>query len=79
VKAVELTLAEFAAEGRTLRDVHNVRVRETDEGEVVNFHCRVDPSLRVQDVHEKVDALERALKQHSPSIKRVIGHAEPVR
>ena len=79
VKAVELALAEFAAEGRTLRDVHNVRVRETDEGEVVNFHCRVDPSLRVQDVHEKVDAVERALKQHSPSIKRVIGHAEPVR
>ena len=79
IKAVELALAEFAADGRTLRDVHNVRVRETDEGEIVNFHCRVDPSLRVQDVHEKVDAVERALKQRSPSIKRVIGHAEPMR
>lgn len=79
IKAVELALAEFAADGRTLRDVHNVRVRETDEGEIVNFHCRVDPSLRVQDVHEKVDAVERALKQRSPAIKRVIGHAEPMR
>ncbi len=79
IKAVELALAEFAADGRTLRDVHNVRVRETDEGEIVNFHCRVDPSLRVQDVHEKVDAVERALKQRSPTIKRVIGHAEPMR
>jgi cation diffusion facilitator family transporter len=79
LKAVELALGELAAEGRSLRDVHNVRVRETDEGEVVNFHCRVDPSLGVQVVHEKVDALERALKQHSPSIKRVIGHAEPTR
>ena len=79
LQAVMIALAEFAADGRTLRDVHDVRVRETAEGEIVNFHCRVDPSLSVQDVHEKVDAVERALKQRSPSIKRVIGHAEPVR
>lgn len=79
VKAVEIALAELAAEGRTVRDVHDVRVRETDEGEIVNFHCRVDPALTVQSVHEKVDALERALRARSPSIKRVIGHAEPVR
>jgi cation diffusion facilitator family transporter len=79
VTSVAITLAELAADGRTLRDVHDVRVRETDEGEIVNFHCRVDPSLSVQDVHEKVDAVERALKQRSPSIKRVIGHAEPMR
>ena len=79
VTSVAIALAELAADGRTLRDVHDVRVRETDEGEIVNFHCRVDPSLSVQDVHEKVDAVERALKQRSPSIKRVIGHAEPAR
>ncbi len=79
VKSVTIALAELAADSRTLRDVHDVRVRETDEGEIVNFHCRVDPSLSVQDVHEKVDAVERALKQRSPSIKRVIGHAEPAR
>jgi cation diffusion facilitator family transporter len=79
VKAVAQALAEFAADGRTIRDVHDVRVRETDEGEIVNFHCRVDPSLSVQAVHEKVDALERALRERSPSIKRVIGHAEPTR
>jgi cation diffusion facilitator family transporter len=79
VKAVELALSEIAAEGRTIRGVHEVRVRETDEGEIVNFHCQVDPSLSVQAVHEKVDAAERALKLRSPSIKRVIGHAEPVR
>jgi cation diffusion facilitator family transporter len=79
VKAVEITLAELAADGRTIRGVHDVRVRETDDGEIVNFHCDIDPSLSVQAVHEKVDALERALKQRSPSIKRVIGHAEPMR
>ena len=79
VKAIEVALSEFAADGRTVRNIHNVRVRETDEGEIVNFHCRVDPSLSVQEVHEKVDMLERALRERSPSIKRVIGHAEPAR
>ena len=79
VKSIAITLAELAAGGPGIRDVHDVRVRETDEGEIVNFHCRVDPQLSVQTVHENVDALERALKQKSPSIKRVIGHAEPAR
>ena len=79
VKAIEIALAELAADGRTLRDVHDVRVRETAEGEIVNFHCLVDPQLGVQTVHEKVDALERALRERSPTIKRVIGHAEPMR
>ncbi|HEX5508123.1 MAG TPA: cation transporter dimerization domain-containing protein, partial [Pseudolabrys sp.] len=79
VRAVQLTLAEIAAEGRTVCDVHDVRVRETDEGEIVNFHCRVDPRLSVRAVHEKVDEIERALQQRSPSIKRVIGHAEPIK
>ena len=77
VRAVEHALAEIAADGGTVRDIHNVRVRETDEGEIVNFHCRVDPALTVQAVHEKVDEVERALRRRAPSIKRVIGHAEP--
>jgi len=79
VKAVEMALAELAPETRIVREVHDVRVRETDEGEIVNFHCRVDPELSVQAVHEKVDALERALRERSPSINRVIGHAEPAK
>jgi cation diffusion facilitator family transporter len=79
VKAVQMTLAEIAAEVGMIGDVHNVRVRETDEGEIVNFHCRVDPALTVQVVHDKVDEAERALRRRSPSIKRVIGHAEPRR
>ena len=79
VGAVSIALSELAAEGRVVRDVHDVRVRETDDGEIVNFHCRVDPALTVHDVHDAVDALERALKLRSPQIKRVVGHAEPMR
>ncbi len=70
-------LGAIAAEIDLLGEVHDVRVRETEDGEIVNFHCLVDPSLKVTQMHEKVDEVERALRQRFPSIKRVIGHAEP--
>ena len=70
-------LAELAGEIGLVGEVHDVRVRATADGEIVNFHCRVDPSLTVREVHEKVDEVERGLRRRWPSIKRVIGHAEP--
>ena len=51
--------------------------RDTKDGEVVNIHCYLDPAIRVGEMHEVVDAVERGLRQRFPEIKRVIGHAEP--
>ena len=79
VAAVRAALATLAAELGFVRDVHEVRVRETADGEIVNFHGYADPGITVSDVHEKIDELERALRQRFPSIKRVVGHAEPRR
>ena len=72
-------LAALATETADLGEVHDVRVRETADGEIVNFHCRVDPALSVRAVHDLVDGLERGLRRRFPSIARVIGHAEPRR
>jgi cation diffusion facilitator family transporter len=66
-----------AAEGGMIHDVHKVRVRETEAGLVVNFHCRADPSLDVARVHVAVDAIERATRAGEPRIIRIVGHAEP--
>src|SRR5262249_38739686 len=77
VAARGAALAELAAHGGVLRNVHDVRVRETKDGEIVNFHCDVDPAMRVDAVHDKVDDIERGLRRRFPEIKRVIGHAEP--
>jgi len=51
-----------------------VRVRNTDAGEIVNFHCRARASMSVIKVHENVDAIERALRRAFPTVKRVISH-----
>jgi cation diffusion facilitator family transporter len=72
-------LSSLAVEIPDLAEVHDVRVRETPDGEIVNFHCRVDAALSVAAVHDLVDALERRLRQRFPTIRRVIGHAEPRR
>jgi cation diffusion facilitator family transporter len=72
-------LSSLAAEFPALGEVHDVRVRETAAGEIVNFHCHVDPALSVSAVHDCVDTLERRLRRQFPTIQRVIGHAEPRR
>ena len=77
IAEVREALAALAAEIADLGEVHDVRVRETRDGEIVNFHCQVDPALSVGAVHDAVDALERRLRRRFPLIQRVIGHAEP--
>ncbi len=78
VETIKAALSRFAADG-AIHDIHNVRVRDTDAGEIVNFHCRAVPSMSVIKVHENVDEIERALRRAFPTIKRVISHAEPTR
>lgn len=76
VETIKAALARFAADGE-IHDVHNVRVRNTEAGEIVNFHCRAAPSMSVIKVHQNVDEIERALRRAFPTVKRVISHAEP--
>jgi cation diffusion facilitator family transporter len=76
VEAIGNALSRFAADS-DIHDIHSVRVRDTDAGEIVNFHCRAAPSMSVIKVHENVDEIERALRRAFPTVKRVISHAEP--
>ena len=79
VGEISESLTALAAGIAGLGEVHDVRVRETADGEIVNFHCRVDPTLSVSAVHDLVDTVERGLRRRFPSIARVISHAEPRR
>lgn len=76
VAGVASTLARNTIEG-AIGHVHNVRVRVTPSGLVVNYHCRIDPALNVAEVHGLVDDLERRVRLDHPEILRVVGHAEP--
>jgi cation diffusion facilitator family transporter len=79
VEAIRGELARLAAADGGLHDVHNVRVRDSDTGEFVNFHCRADTGMTVTEVHERIDGIERSLRRKFPTVKRVISHAEPRR
>ena len=78
VAEITTALSGFAT-NHGIHDVHNVRVRDTEAGQIVNFHCRAAPTMSVLRVHEAVDNIERALRRKFPTVKRVISHAEPAR
>jgi cation diffusion facilitator family transporter len=75
--AIAEALTAYAAVQGDVHDVHDVRVRGTADGLVVNYHCRVDDPLTVEAAHEAVDAIERRLREEFPTILRVAGHSEP--
>ncbi len=78
-QALARSLSETALAVGRVSDIHNVRVRRTSDGLVVNYHCRFDPGFPVSAVHAQVDELERRFRASHREVLRVIGHAEPVR
>jgi cation diffusion facilitator family transporter len=74
---IALALKKICA-GGPIRDVHNVRVRATPEGLVVNYHCRVSPYLSVGEAHGYVDGVDRRMRAAFTDIVRIVGHAEPL-
>jgi cation diffusion facilitator family transporter len=79
VAEIREALNALTAPLSSIGQVHDVRVRDTKDGEIVNFHCDLDPALSVHEVHDKVDEVERGLRRRFATLKRVIGHAEPRR
>jgi cation diffusion facilitator family transporter len=79
VAALAGVLTKLAAATGPITDVHSVRVRATDQGLVVTYHCRADPGLRIAEVHEAVDEIERQFRRSYPNVIRVVGHTEPTR
>jgi cation diffusion facilitator family transporter len=76
-KAIAQEAARMAETGGPIRDIHSVRVRETRNGLVVNYHCRADAALDVAAVHRAVDKIERKVREARPDVCRLVSHAEP--
>jgi cation diffusion facilitator family transporter len=77
IKPIEQALTELAAADGSLTAIHDVRARNTQVGVVVNYHCNVPAQMRVLEMHNRIDAVERAVRERFPNIARVFGHAEP--
>lgn len=71
----ELTAA--AAATGVVGEVHAVRARTTQEGVIVNFHCRARPEISIAELHAAIDDVERTVRARHSSVRRVIGHGEP--
>jgi cation diffusion facilitator family transporter len=68
----------LARKYRSLKDLHNVRIRQTDGALYLHYHCRFAANTSVKAVHDVIDALEAQIEAAIPGIARVIAHAEPL-
>jgi cation diffusion facilitator family transporter len=76
--AITTLLMALAKKQPRLSGIHNIRIRENDQGLFVHYHCRFASSETIDDVHAVVDQIENGLQARFPSIRRVIAHAEPL-
>jgi cation diffusion facilitator family transporter len=77
-KEITAVLLGLAKKQRRLSDLHNIRIRKTDQGLFVHYHCRFAPEETIDDVHTIVDQIENGLQDKFSAIRRVIAHAEPI-
>lgn len=75
---VEKQLRYLAKNEKLLSDIHNVRVRRTEGGLFVHYHCRFAPEKTIDEVHGVVDRIENSLQAKIKNIYRVVAHAEPI-
>ena len=78
VGAITRALQTLANQHERLSDLHNLRIRQNDEGVFVHYHCRFEGHQTVDRVHDEIDRIEAGLKAKFPEIRRVIAHAEPL-
>ena len=75
---VSAALIELASAHPRLTDIHSVRLRKTEEGLFLHYHCRCLPAETVEAIHQDIDRVEAGLKDRFGDIRRVIAHAEPL-
>lgn len=76
--AITTELTHLTARQPGLSDLHSIRIRQTDQGIFVHYHCRFDGNASVDAVHTCIDHVENGLADKFPAIRRVIAHAEPL-
>ena len=76
--SITAKLTTLAQQQDGLSDLHNLRIRENEEGLFVHYHCRFADDRPVEFVHDQIDRIEAGLKAEFPAIRRVIAHAEPL-
>ena len=58
-------------------DIHDLRAWRSGNRIHVDFHLILEGSLNLEEAHEEVTRLQRALKQEMPDVADILIHAEP--
>lgn len=75
---IEADLIRLAATTGAISDIHRVRARRLEDDLFVVFHCHLDGTMLIDEVHARLDGLEQALRAEWPAIKRIVSHPDPL-
>ena len=76
---VSAAIREAGASIPGIQDVHDIRLRKTDQGRLcVTLHCAFEDAILLDDVHALTSRLEGTIYATLPQTARIIIHAEPL-
>jgi cation diffusion facilitator family transporter len=61
-----------------VREVHNVRVMRTPEGDELSLHVKLPRELSLERAHDAVERLEERVRAEVPELRKVHTHIEPL-
>lgn len=70
-------ISALARQVPKVEEVHEVQLRQGEDGLYVSLHCLFPPATPVREVHRATAVVEQRLREHVDGIGRVIVHAEP--
>ncbi len=67
----------FLSKEKLSAQAHDIKLRATNDGLALSFHCSVDADIKIDAVHKLTAGLEKHLRSFMPELKTVTIHAEP--
>ncbi|MEF3367987.1 cation transporter dimerization domain-containing protein, partial [Methylocystis sp. 9N] len=75
--AAALGAALARSAGGPISAVHDVRMRETARGYIVNYRAQAYPAVSVQTAYDAIEEIERRARQEFPTIWRIVARIQP--
>ncbi len=77
--AVKDAIQDIARKSALVKNVHDIRIRRTDNLTFVSFHCYFPGKTPLETAHNEASKLEYLIREKIPGIQRIVIHAEPAR
>ncbi len=76
-KKIEEEINNIVKNISSVKEIHDVELKNNGTQLFVSFHCVLNDTGTLEQVHNKTSTMEYLIRQRIPGIKKVLIHAEP--